>query len=434
MIPVLGFAGQKVAVFGLGRTGLTAARALNAGGAKVVLWDENPTSREAAVQQGFDLLDLAQADLSDLSALILSPGVPLTHPSPHWTVTRAKAFNVPILGDMELFARALANYDGADRPKLVAITGTNGKSTTTALIGWVLQAAGKTVHVGGNIGIGVLDLPPLSDGAIYVLETSSYQLDLTHEFAPDVAILLNVTPDHLDRHGDMAGYVAAKARIFQAQGAGATALIGAEDVYCRALVKAWDRPAKVLPISSIGGLTAGIEVEEGRLYEWHGAVRLFVGDLGGATALRGRHNWQNAAAAYGAVRALGLSPAEAFSGLLSFPGLAHRMQQVGAHESVVFINDSKATNADAARQAMLAYDGFYWIAGGVPKAGGIAPLSDLFPRIRQAFLIGQAADEFAEALGDHVPHQVTVTLEAAVRAAYQAAKAAGGGVVLLSPA
>ncbi|MDP1777084.1 MAG: Mur ligase family protein, partial [Brevundimonas sp.] len=214
MIPVSGFEGRLIAVFGLGRSGLTAARALKAGGALPVLWDDSVSSRMQAEAEGFVVEDLTRADWSDFAALVLSPGAPLTHPKPHWTVGKAKAAGVEVVGDIELFARAIAALPGAERPKVVAITGTNGKSTTTALIGWVLKQAGRTVHVGGNIGIGVLALPAPTPGAVYVIEVSSYQLDLTTSFAPDVAILTNISPDHLDRHGGMEGYVAAKARIF----------------------------------------------------------------------------------------------------------------------------------------------------------------------------------------------------------------------------
>ncbi|KAK0359644.1 hypothetical protein LTR94_030485, partial [Friedmanniomyces endolithicus] len=217
MIAVPGFEGRRVAVFGLGRSGITAARALKAGGALPVLWDDSVSGRLQAQAEGFAVEDLTTADWSDFAALVLSPGAPLTHPRPHWSVERAKEAGVPVLGDVELFSRAVAKLPVDQRPKVIAITGTNGKSTTTALIGWVLKQAGLTVYVGGNIGIGVLALPEPTSDAVYVIEVSSYQLDLTTSFSPDVAILTNVSPDHLDRHGGMEGYVAAKARIFKAQ-------------------------------------------------------------------------------------------------------------------------------------------------------------------------------------------------------------------------
>ncbi|MBW8893001.1 MAG: hypothetical protein JF617_12960, partial [Burkholderiales bacterium] len=220
MIPVRGFEGKTVAVFGLGRTGLTAARALIAGGAKVALWDEKPASREAAVAEGLNVVDLSTSDWRDYAALMLSPGVPLTHPKPHWTVARAKAAGVEILGDIELFARTVNAAPEHKKPKIVAITGTNGKSTTTALIGHLCPQAGRDTRVGGNIGEGVLGLDDMHGGAVYVLELSSYQLDLTSSLRPDAVVLLNISPDHLDRHGGMDGYIAAKRRIFLNQGKG----------------------------------------------------------------------------------------------------------------------------------------------------------------------------------------------------------------------
>ena len=248
MIPGPGFEGRRVAVFGLGRSGITAARALQAGGAIPILWDDGASGRMQAEAEGFQVQDLTAADWSGFAALVLSPGAPLTHPKPHWTVDRARGAGVPVIGDIELFARALAALPEGRRPKVVAVTGTNGKSTTTALIGWVLRSAGLTVHVGGNIGIGVLALPEPTPEAVYVIEVSSYQLDLTATFAPDVAILTNISPDHLDRHGGMEGYVAAKARIFAAQGADAVALIGVDEDWGRRI--ATQLSQRVIAISS----------------------------------------------------------------------------------------------------------------------------------------------------------------------------------------
>ncbi len=455
MIPVPGFEGRRVAVFGLGRSGITAARALQAGGAIPILWDDGASGRMQAEAEGFQVQDLTAADWSGFAALVLSPGAPLTHPKPHWTVDRARGAGVPVIGDIELFARALAALPEGRRPKVVAVTGTNGKSTTTALIGWVLRSAGLTVHVGGNIGIGVLALPEPTPEAVYVIEVSSYQLDLTTTFAPDVAILTNVSPDHLDRHGGMEGYVAAKARIFAAQGADAVALIGVDEDWGRRIATrlsqrviaisssahpresgdpvlssahdAWDQRPDWVP--AFAGMS-GVEAAPGAIWS-QGAV---LADLTPARSLPGRHNAQNAAFAYAAARALGVSHAAAVKGLLTFPGLAHRMETVGQVGSVRFVNDSKATNADAARQALASYPSVFWIAGGVPKAGGIDALADLFPRVAKAYLIGQAAEAFAETLGE-MPHVVSRTLDAAVAAAAADAAAAGGEqIVLLSPA
>ena len=467
MIPVPGFEGRRVAVFGLGRSGLTAARALAAGGALPVLWDDSVSSRMQAEAEGFAVEDLTSADWSGFAALVLSPGAPLTHPEPHWTVGKAQAAGVEILGDIELFARAIAALPEGERPKVVAITGTNGKSTTTALIGWVLKQAGMTVHVGGNIGIGVLALPALKRDAVYVVEVSSYQLDLTTSFAPDVAILTNISPDHLDRHGGMEGYVAAKARIFTHA---TLLLVGVDESWGRRLADELavagrsgtristtahpgesrdpvvssetpslqdsgridhtrtDHPKDWVP--AFAGMSGQMEAVPGGL----SIDGRMVADLTNARSLRGRHNAQNAAFAWAAARALGVSHDAAVEGLMTFPGLAHRMEHVGTLGRVRFINDSKATNADATRQALSSYERSFWIAGGRAKGGGIDDLEDLFPRVVEAFLIGEAAGPFAARLGD-TPHRISGDMASAVQAAARAAAATGRDeVVLLSPA
>ena len=437
MIPVAGFSGKRVAVFGLARSGLTAARALIAGGAEVAVWDDKAGARAEAAAEGLPLEDLSLADWTGFDALVLSPGVPLTHPKPHWTVQAARAANVEILGDVELFARTVAAADQWKKPKVVAITGTNGKSTTTALLGHMLAAAGKAVRVGGNIGAGVLGLEDMHGGAVYVLELSSYQLDLTSSLKPDAAILLNISPDHLDRHGGMDGYVAAKRRVFLNQGKGDHAIIGVDDAYgqriCTELVAANRRT--IWPISAARSMGRGVYVLQGVLYDGTGDRVVEVADLTRAKALPGRHNWQNAAAAYAAAVALGVAPDEAARALMSFGGLAHRMEEVGRIGGVRFVNDSKATNADAARQAMTAIPRFYWIAGGVEKAGGIEPLRDLFPKIDKAYLIGEAAGAFAKTLDGAAGYELCGDIARAVEAAFRDAEAAGGeAVVLLSPA
>ncbi|MGN6063384.1 MULTISPECIES: UDP-N-acetylmuramoyl-L-alanine--D-glutamate ligase [Brevundimonas] len=433
MIPVPGFEGRRVAVFGLGRSGITAARALQAGGAIPVLWDDGVSGRMQAEAEGFVVEDLTRADWSGVAALVLSPGAPLTHPKPHWTVERAHEAGVPVIGDVELFARALAALPPRERPRVVAITGTNGKSTTTALIGWVLKQAGLSVHIGGNIGIGVLALPEPTADAVYVIEVSSYQLDLTTGFAPDVAILTNVSPDHLDRHGGMEGYVAAKRRIFQAQGIEALALVGVDEEWGRkaaADLRAQGRRVETVLTIPSPTRGEGFEAAPGRL-SVNGQV---IADLSAARSLPGRHNAQNAAFAYATARALGVPHEAAVEGLLTFPGLSHRMEAVGRLGAVRFINDSKATNADAARQALASYPSVFWIAGGKAKDGGIETLRDLFPRVTKAYLIGEAADAFAVTLAD-TSHVVAHTMERAVELAAADAAAAGGEqVVLLSPA
>ena len=433
MIPVPGFEGRRIAVFGLGRSGITAARALKAGGALPVLWDDSVSSRMQAQAEGFDVEDLTVADWSGFAALVLSPGAPLTHPQPHWTVGKAAEAGVPVIGDIELFARAIAALSEGERPKVVAITGTNGKSTTTALIGWVLKQAGLTVHVGGNIGIGVLALPAPTADAVYVIEVSSYQLDLTTSFAPDVAILTNISPDHLDRHGGMKGYVAAKTRLFQVLGPQAVALVGTDENWGRILARDLSVAGhRITTVSTFAGMH-GIGAGDGVL-RVEGEPDL---DLSIARSLPGRHNAQNAAFAWGAARALGVPREVAATGLMTFPGLAHRMEPVGTLGPVRFINDSKATNTDAARQALLSYPSVFWIAGGRAKAGGIDDLADLFPRVARAYLIGEAASDFARTLSG-VSHQISGDMASAVaQAAADAAEVAetdGPQVVLLSPA
>ncbi|NBB52366.1 UDP-N-acetylmuramoyl-L-alanine--D-glutamate ligase [Rhizobium sp. CRIBSB] len=466
MIPVPGFEGRRVAVFGLGRSGITAARALHAGGAIPVLWDDSVSGRMQAEAEGFTVEDLNRADWSDFAALVLSPGAPLTHPKPHWTVDKARAAGVEIIGDIELFARAIAALPEAQRPQVVAITGTNGKSTTTALIGWVLKdnGFGPPVHVGGNIGIGVLALPAPTPKSIYVIECSSYQLDLTTSFSPDVAILTNVSPDHLDRHGDMVGYVSAKSRIFSNLRLDALAVVGVDEIWGEELAERLvGKGHRVITVSTFPEaelaeqLTSELAEQRGRGWfpaTWAGSSEIFgspssgqivlanrklfkdgkfILDLAEADSLPGRHNAQNAAFAW----ATGM----VFSwykyvgnNILSFPGLAHRMEHVGTLGRVRFINDSKATNADAARQALSSYDRSFWIAGGRAKAGGIDDLEDLFPRVVEAFLIGESAGPFAARLGE-TPHRISGDMATAVKAAYEAAAATGREeVVLLSPA
>ena len=447
MIPVPGFEGRRVAVFGLGRSGITAARALQAGGAIPILWDDCVSGRMQAEAEGFVVEDLTRADWSGFAALVLSPGAPLTHPKPHWTVERAHAAGVPVIGDVELFARALHALPQGQRPRVVAITGTNGKSTTTALIGWVLKSAGLTVHIGGNIGIGVLALPQPTPDAVYVIEVSSYQLDLTTSFAPDVAILTNISPDHLDRHGGMEGYVAAKARLFANYPRNGVAVVSLDDEWSVNVARNAGERWPIIGVSTEARTSDGdprdglcflmLRGSDGVLREERSFSPLEVGlvaDLSIARSLPGRHNLQNAAFAYAAAFCLGVSKVVAVEGLLTFPGLAHRMEAVGRLGGIRFVNDSKGTNADAARQALASYPSVFWIAGGRAKEGGIESLRDLFPHVAKAYLIGEAADAFAVTLAD-TPHVVAHTMERAVElAAADAAKAGGEQVVLLSPA
>lgn len=438
MIPITEFKGRDVAVFGLARTGLAAARALTAGGARVHAWDDNDVSRAKAEAAGVPVSDINSRDWRSFAALILSPGVPLTFPEPHRVVTLAEATGVPIMGDIELFARAVNALPATQRPKLIGVTGTNGKSTTSALIAHILKEAGKDVRLGGNIGDAILEQPPLHAGAYYVVELSSYQLDLTSSLRLDVALWLNTTPDHLDRHGDMNAYVAAKKRIFLNQGAGDWAVIGVDDLYCARICTELTRASvqHVAAISSGQALGRGVSALGGKIIDALSGRSEIVAELTGAPALAGKHNAQNAAAAYAATRALGIDVRVIAQAMTTFAGLPHRLERIASIDGVRFINDSKATNANAAAQALAVYPRIYWIAGGVAKDGGIDELSPFFPRIAKAYLIGQSAGEFADALRGKVPVTMAGNLEAAVKLAFNDARASGEPhpVVLLSPA
>ncbi|MEM1200104.1 MAG: UDP-N-acetylmuramoyl-L-alanine--D-glutamate ligase [Pseudomonadota bacterium] len=432
MIPATGYSGKTVAVFGLGASGLASSASLLAGGAVVKAWDDAEATRAKAADAGVPLCNLAEEDWSQFTALVLAPGVPLTHPEPHWTVKRAGAADVPVIGDTELFVQSLKAAKG--EAHLIAITGTNGKSTTTALIGHVLKSAGRDTEVGGNIGTAVLHLSEPAPGRHYVVEFSSYQLDLTPSLKPDTGILLNLTPDHLDRHGDMAGYAAAKAKMFALQDTDDLAVVGVDDAYCTEIAENLNGPERQL-ISVMGEVSDGLCVAEGMLSQRRGGHEVASCSLLGIDGLRGRHNWQNAAAAWAACRRAGLSEDEILAGFKSFPGLIHRMEQVARSGDILFINDSKATNADAAARALDSFETIYWIAGGLAKSGGIEELTPFFPRIVSAYLIGEAADDFAKTLQGHTAVKQCGTLDVAVTEAFKDASAAGGpGVVLFSPA
>lgn len=431
MTPVTTFKDKRAAIFGLGASGLSAARALIAGRADVLVWDDSETSRAAAVREAIPVGDLKEADWSTFDALILAPGVPLTHPAPHWTVELARQHDVEVIGDVELCLRERAAH-APDAP-FVAITGTNGKSTTTSLIAHVLAHAGRDVQVGGNLGTPILALDSPRADRIHVIEMSSYQIDLTPSLAVSVGIMLNVTPDHLDRHGTMAHYAKVKSRV---PAGAAFPVIGIDDDYGREMARALAATGKgVIRISTREVPPQGYVAGESHIYRAAGGEAEEVADLTGIGSLRGMHNAQNAMAAVAACTALGLSDAEIRAGLHSFPGLAHRMEQVGHKGDVLFVNDSKATNADSAAKALGAFDNIYWIAGGKPKEGGIATLQDFFPRVRKAYLIGEAAQDFASTLVGRVPYEIAGALDNAVTQAARDAEAAGGeAVVLLSPA
>ncbi|WP_448951714.1 UDP-N-acetylmuramoyl-L-alanine--D-glutamate ligase [Labrys neptuniae] len=432
MIPITCFGNAPVAVFGLGGSGLATALALAAGGARPIVWDDGEAGRKAAAEKGLDVRDLRAIDWSSLSALILSPGVPLTHPEPHWSVKLAAAHGVEVIGDVELFVRE--RRARAPGSPFIAITGTNGKSTTTALIAHLFAAAGRDVQLGGNIGTAILSLEPPSPQRVHVIECSSYQIDLAPSIDASAAILLNLTEDHLDRHGTMAHYAAVKARLVEGA---ETPIIGVDDSWCAAIADEIERRGgKPLRISVERRLNDGVYAVGERLFSAETGQAVEVASLAGIGSLRGAHNAQNACAALAAARAGGLSLEEIQAGMRSFPGLAHRMEQVGRLGSVLFVNDSKATNADAAAKALSSFPSLYWIAGGKPKTGGIEALAEYFPRIRKAYLIGDATEEFAATLEGRVPYVRAETIEKAVPLA--AADAATSGldeaVVLLSPA
>jgi UDP-N-acetylmuramoylalanine--D-glutamate ligase len=434
MIPVTMFAGRDVAVLGLGLSGLASARALEAGGANPVVWDDNAGPREQAASEGFTLADLRDVNWSRFAALVLAPGIPLTHPAPHWGVARAKQADVEVIGDIELFcrARALSSTPG----KVVVITGTNGKSTTAALTAHLLTASGRRAALGGNIGKAVLDLDPFADDLTYVLELSSFQIELAPGLAADAAALLNITPDHLDRHGTVENYARIKASIFAGLGPDGTAVVGVDDELSRAIADGLESRYAVKRVSIGRKVETGVFGTDGVLHEMEQGRELARVDLSGIGSLRGAHNWQNAAVAYALARSQGLASTSIAEGFKNFAGLPHRMEQVARKGKVLFVNDSKATNADAAAKALASFSGIYWIVGGRAKEGGLAGLEPFYPKLERAYLIGEAADAFARQLGDEVDHVQCGTLESAVAAAAADAGQSSGKepVVLLSPA
>ena len=496
MTPATTFAGRRVALFGLGGSGLATARALKAGGAEVVACDDNAARMEAAAREGIGTGDLRGANWSGFAALVLSPGVPLTHPEPHWTVPLARAAGVEIIGDIELFCRERAKV--APGAPFVAITGTNGKSTTTALVAHLLREAGQDVQMGGNIGTAVLSLDPPAPDRVHVIEMSSFQIDLTPSFGsarssvpraevlavgeprstqargasveadlrpapqdedrgsvpshvrgPSVGVLLNITPDHLDRHGTMANYAAIKERVVASS---EYAVVGVDDEFSTKIATRLlgsDRRAAIrISLTPAGDLFA---LPDGAVSIRQGGRPLRLASTSHVPTLRGHHNDQNALAAIAAT----LQVLDRWSdidkdnqeatlenlgwlqrALDTFPGLHHRMEEVARRGRAIFVNDSKATNADSTEKALSSFDHVFWIAGGKPKEGGIAPLKALFTKVEKAYLIGEAAEEFAATLDGVVPVARSGTLDRAVAeaAADAARSAAKEPVVLLSPA
>lgn len=438
MIFLPGMEKRKVGVFGLGATGVAACEALVASGAEVYSWDEAEEAREKVANTRHDAIHPRDWPWRDMSSLILSPGVPLTHPKPHAIVRKARLERVEVVGDIELFARAMNAIPAEERPRVIAVTGSNGKSTTTALIGHILRETGRDVRVGGNIGEPALRLPGAKPGSTYVLELSSFQLDLTSSLRANAAVFTNLSPDHIDRHGSLEGYVAAKARIFRNQTAADVAVIGVDDDRGQAMCADLSArgPMQVVPVSSLGALGRGVFALKGKLF-WslHGKSGE-AGDISEVAVLKGRHNWQNACAALAAVMSEGVAANVAVRAMERFPGLPHRLEIVARRNGVAYVNDSKATNADAASHALRAYDDIYWIAGGKPKEGGVESLRPLMTRVRAVYLIGEAAGLFESQLAGVVRCVPCGDLSTAVARASRDAEAGGvsGAAVLLSPA
>lgn len=438
MFPVTSYKDKNIAVFGLGRSGITASLALMAGGANVFAWDDNEQTRAKAKEQNIPLKDFREFDFSKIEALIMSPGIAIYGPKINWAAKLANDNDVPIIGDIELFAREInAIPHNFERPKVVGITGTNGKSTTTALIAHILQNAGKYVQMGGNIGTGILSLSEPRANAFYVLELSSYQLDLTTSLHLDAAILINISEDHLERHGSMKRYFEAKKNIFNNQTANDTAIIGVDDEWgeelCTQLLT--EKAQKIVPISSGQFVSCGVSCIDNRLWDNTSGRAEEVADLSLAKALPGKHNGQNAAAAFAACKALGLSSEIIAKGIYNFGGLKHRLQKIGTIGNVTFYNDSKATNADASAQALAAFPKLRWLAGGQAKTDGIDPLVGFFPKITKSYLFGDAAQRFAGTLGEKNDYQIFEGLEEALKTAFaDAVKSGENELIVLSPA
>jgi UDP-N-acetylmuramoylalanine--D-glutamate ligase len=417
------FAERRYAVVGLGRAGLATMRALTDMGASVVGWDDAPFARETAQRQDFVIEDPA-ADIGDFDALVLSPGIPHVLPVPHRIASAARRANRPILTDAELLFQAVRA--SGSQARFAGITGTNGKSTTTALLAHILATAGTPHAAGANLGPAALSLPLLPDDGVYILEMSSYMLERLATLRFDAACMLNLSPDHLDRHGDMDGYLAAKRQIFARQRDEDAAIVGIDD---ETSLRFADSLARVTRIS--GQRHADIWCDGPILRDSAGPIA----DLEAAHALPGVHNAQNAAAAAALALALGIGRADIAAGVETFAGLAHRQELIATIDGIRFVNDSKATNADAAGRALGCYDRIVWIAGGIAKSGGIEPLAPFFPRVAEALLIGRDAEAFAETLATHqVAHRSVITLDRAVRLALESAKAHDADIVLLSPA
>lgn len=439
MIPVQGMQGLRVAVLGLGRSGLSAARALSAGGAVPVCWDDNPMARVAAEAEDFECADLTrQGAFEGIARLIVSPGIPHLYPTPNPVVAAALDAGVPVDNDIGLFFQSFATAEWnmfEIAPRVIAVTGSNGKSTTSALIHHILEHAGRNAQLAGNIGRGVLDIEPASNGGVVVLELSSYQTDLARNLTPDVAVFTNLSPDHLDRHAGMGGYFAAKRRLF-AEGGPDRAVIGVDEQEGAFLAGQLsegavdDRVIRVSVDRKLGGPGWNVFSRKGFLSEYRNGKQAASIDLRGIEGLPGSHNHQNACSAYAACRALAIPPRVIEAAFHSFGGLPHRSQTIGEKDGVRFVNDSKATNVDSAVKALAAFKNIRWICGGLEKEGGLGGLSAASDTVRKAYVIGREAAGFAMQL--KVEAEVCTTMEVAVARAIGEAEA--GDVVLLAPA
>ncbi|MVO15751.1 UDP-N-acetylmuramoyl-L-alanine--D-glutamate ligase [Parasedimentitalea huanghaiensis] len=439
MIPVQGFSGANVAVLGLGRSGLATARALRAGDATPICWDDNPAAREAAEGEGFTCRDLhKQGAFDDVASLIVSPGIPHLYPTPNPVVRAALDAGVPVDNDIGLFFRSIATpqWDNFETlPRVVAVTGSNGKSTTVALLHHILESAGKEVQMAGNIGRGVLDIDPPGEGGVVVLELSSYQTELARSLTPDVAVFTNLSPDHLDRHGGLGGYFAAKRRLF-AEGGPDRAVIGVDEdegVFLAGQMSMGAADDRVIRVSSghkLGGVGWNVFARKGFLSEYRKGRQAGSIDLRAMTGLPGAHNHQNACAAYAAARTLGLAPRMIEGALETYPGLPHRSQIIADQDGVRYVNDSKATNVDSAAKALSAFKKIRWICGGLEKDGGLEALKGSTGSVIKAYVIGREAANFALQLD--VETDVCGLMSEAVERAMGDAQ--NGETVLLAPA
>ena len=431
--------GQRYAVLGLGRTGLSTAKALVCSGAHVIAWDDGSLAREKAENTGIEVKDLRQFhEWPSVTSLIVSPGIPHLYPTPHPVVSAAVNEGVPIDNDIGLFFRFFASSNWSKfekRPKIIAVTGSNGKSTTSALICHILEEARKPTQLVGNIGRAVLDIDPPQDGEIVVLELSSYQIELASALMPDIAVFTNFSPDHLDRHNGEGGYFAAKKRLFT-EGRPDCAIIGVDEIEGRFLANQLaetctnDRVIRISSEQRLNGPGRQIFVLKGFLSEACRGQQLSSIDLNCMSALKGAHNHQNAAAAFAACRVLGLAPKFIASAMGRFSGLAHRSQFVGAFGGVSFVNDSKATNVESAVKSLQTFQNIRWICGGLEKEGGLKALEGATGAVRKAYVIGRKANQFAMQLD--CSNEVHTYMSSAVEAAFKEAEE--GDTILLSPA